>query len=72
MLGNFGGAFVPARLTGQSWRESTTLDILMNTRPDGVDRSQCRPRFENHFADLIRHDGTDGSDHDNRDIACVN
>lgn len=31
-LGKFGGAMIAARLTGQSWRDSTTLGALMNTR----------------------------------------
>ncbi|HTM23284.1 MAG TPA: cation:proton antiporter, partial [Kofleriaceae bacterium] len=30
--GKFGGAAIPARLTGLSWRESATLGLLMNTR----------------------------------------
>jgi Kef-type K+ transport system membrane component KefB len=31
-LGKFGGATIAARLTGQGWRESAALGILMNTR----------------------------------------
>ncbi len=30
--GKFGGAAIPARLTGLSWRESATVGVLMNTR----------------------------------------
>jgi Kef-type K+ transport system membrane component KefB len=30
--GKFGGSFVAARLTGLSWRDSTALGLLMNTR----------------------------------------
>jgi len=31
-VGKFGGSFVPAYLTGLSWRESAALGVLMNTR----------------------------------------
>jgi Kef-type K+ transport system membrane component KefB len=31
-LGKFGGTFVAARVTGMSWRHSSALGILMNTR----------------------------------------
>ncbi len=31
-VGKFGGSFVAARLTGLSWRESSALGVLMNTR----------------------------------------
>lgn len=31
-VGKFGGTLVAARLTGQSWRNSTALGLLMNTR----------------------------------------
>lgn len=31
-VGKFGGAMIAARLTGQSWRNSTALGALMNTR----------------------------------------
>jgi len=31
-LGKFGGTFIAARLTGMSWRDSTALGALMNTR----------------------------------------
>ena len=31
-LGKFGGAFVAARVTGLSWRHSSALGVLMNTR----------------------------------------
>ncbi|MCX6047434.1 MAG: cation:proton antiporter, partial [Chloroflexi bacterium] len=32
VLGKFGGATVAARFTGMSWREASTVGILMNTR----------------------------------------
>ena len=31
-LGKFGGSFVAARMTGLSWRESSAIGVLMNTR----------------------------------------
>lgn len=31
-VGKFGGSFVAARLTGFSWRDASTLGVLMNTR----------------------------------------
>lgn len=31
-VGKFGGSSIAARLTGLSWRDSTALGILMNTR----------------------------------------
>jgi Kef-type K+ transport system membrane component KefB len=31
-VGKFGGAFVPARLTGLGWRDATALGLLINTR----------------------------------------
>jgi Kef-type K+ transport system membrane component KefB/nucleotide-binding universal stress UspA family protein len=31
-VGKFGGSFLPAYLTGLSWRESAALGVLMNTR----------------------------------------
>jgi Kef-type K+ transport system membrane component KefB/nucleotide-binding universal stress UspA family protein len=31
-IGKFGGSAIPARLTGLSWRESSALGLLMNTR----------------------------------------
>jgi Kef-type K+ transport system membrane component KefB len=31
-LGKFGGSALAARLTGQSWRDSAAVGILMNTR----------------------------------------
>ncbi len=31
-VGKFGGAFFSARLTGMSWRDSTAVGLLMNTR----------------------------------------
>jgi Kef-type K+ transport system membrane component KefB/nucleotide-binding universal stress UspA family protein len=31
-VGKFGGSAIPARLTGLSWRESSALGLLMNTR----------------------------------------
>jgi Kef-type K+ transport system membrane component KefB len=31
-VGKFGGALVAARLTGQTWRDSAALGVLMNTR----------------------------------------
>lgn len=31
-LGKLGGVAIPARLTGMSWRDATTLGLLMNTR----------------------------------------
>jgi len=32
IVGKFGGAAVAARFTGMSWREASTVGILMNTR----------------------------------------
>jgi K+:H+ antiporter len=32
VAGKVGGAALPARLTGQTWREAATLGVLMNTR----------------------------------------
>jgi Kef-type K+ transport system membrane component KefB len=31
-IGKFGGTLVAARLAGQSWRDSSALGVLMNTR----------------------------------------
>ena len=32
IIGKFGGAFVAAKISGMSWRDSTALGVLMNTR----------------------------------------
>jgi Kef-type K+ transport system membrane component KefB len=32
VIGKFGGSFLGARIAGLSWRDSTTLGVLMNTR----------------------------------------
>ena len=32
VVGKFGGAMGAARLTGQSWRDSISIGVLMNTR----------------------------------------
>ena len=58
IIGKFGGVTAAARLTGLSWRDSTTLGILMNTRGlvelivlnIGLDLSVITPRL---FAMLV-------------------